>query len=145
MLDNPDLNIQSVSDYFSGYMLNEISPSTTFTKALSDKVTKDWIPNWKDDKVNFKGKEKEGVTLESLQAMSLMANSGNSEGIKKSLSKIFKEASFSTPTQNENEIFFVTSKNTFDSEMLNPTELNYFVMTMAKSHFGTDLKSIGLN
>ena len=62
---------------------------------------------YKDDKFF----DKNGVTYESLKAMTLFASSGNQDKIEKSLKKLVKDNGYTHDEGTDNEIFFVSSKN----------------------------------
>ena len=135
IMKNSAQHMASIDDYFHGYMLNKLHPSGSFANDLKDKVDGDW------KNINEKFFDKSGVTLESLRAMELFAFAGQKSSIEKSLKKLVKDAS---STQNEgttNEVFFVTSKNTYNSDVLNPTVLNFMAIHLIQNF---DSKDMGL-
>ena len=71
----------SIDDYMHGYFLNKIHFSPAFDTDLRA-VVEGWSSStYKDDKFF----DKNGVTYESLKAMTLFVDTGNLDKVKKSL------------------------------------------------------------
>ena len=116
----------SVDDYMHGYFLNKIHTSPAFDTDLKA-VVDGWSSSvYKDDKFF----NKSGVTYESLKAMTLFAGTGNPGKIEKSLKKLVKDNGFTLDEGTDNEIFFVSSKNTYSSSVMCTTYLNYAALDL---------------
>jgi hypothetical protein len=63
--------LRSIDDYFHAYKMSKLHPSADFESALKAQVSDQWLPNWKEDKVNMKQDDKGGITQQSLRVMEL--------------------------------------------------------------------------
>ena len=106
---------------FYANLLNENAKNSKFDKAIQEFVTsKSFMDLFKEDKIAVSGED--GVTVESLQVLELLAKhiNDNSAGeaitkkVKKALTKLFKDAGNVYDDQGQdNQFFFVATKNAF--------------------------------
>lgn len=142
MLLTPKNHVKSVNDYYYGSVLNHnakaygLSQSAKFDALVKTYVQDTLLPKYKEDKLSLDG---DGLTVESLRVMRLLSTQIEdkeveekiSTKIKKSLKKIFKEASSHSEHQGQDfDSFFVVTKNAFQSENLDVTHLNYEILSL---------------
>lgn len=131
-----------MDDYYFGSVLNHnakaygLSQSAKLDALLKNYVQDQLLPKYKEDKLSLEG---DGLTIESLRVMRLLSTQIEDKSveekitskIKKSLKRIFKEASSQSDHQGEDfDSFFVVTKNAYKSENLDVTHLNYEVLSL---------------
>jgi hypothetical protein len=142
MLLTPNNYVKTVNDYYYGSVMNHnanaygLSRSSKFDALVKNYVQNTLLPKYKEDKLSLEG---EGLTIESLRVMRLLSTQIEDKEveekiiskIKKSLKKIFKEASSQSHHEGQDfDSFFVITKNAYLSENFDVTHLNYEILSL---------------
>jgi hypothetical protein len=107
-----------VGDFYQAYQVNKAHENSAFGEALKARVLDHWSKKFVVKDMNFDGQPK-GVSLESLQALEMMADvlrSNNDSAlyklIKQATNKLLKEAASTSLDEGQDfQSFFVATRN----------------------------------
>lgn len=86
ILNSPEGQLSSISDYYQAYMMNKrakhygVTSTSKFIPILADKYNKEWLTEFDTDKFTIGAFPSiDGISIETLQFVEMLANIVNSK------------------------------------------------------------------